>query len=65
MIIPTCYKEYQRLLDRQMLLDLAQMCGARYTSPIDLDKARREHIATCAACKILEALRQQKEVGDA
>ena len=46
-------EEYQRLLDRQILLALAQMCGARIANPTDPDEERRRHKSTCAKCKSL------------
>ena len=66
MTIPRHCEEYTRLLDRQILLALAQMCGARIANPTDPDEARQQHKSTCPECRALaqarhEALRQQEE----
>jgi len=46
-------EEYQRLLDRQILLALAQMCGARVANPEAPEERLRRHKSTCAKCKAL------------
>ena len=59
MTTPKRCEEYQRLLDRQILLALAQMCGARIANPTDPEEARRRHKSTCPECRALAQARRE------
>ena len=57
MTIPRHCEEYTRLLDRQILLALAQMCGARIANPRDPEEEKRRHKSTCLECRALAQAR--------
>ena len=51
--------EYERLLERQVLLGLLEMCGARVANPEIPGERLERHANTCAECRALAQARRE------
>jgi len=59
MTTPKHCEEYRRMIDKQILLALARVCGARIANPGDPEEERNQHLSACPECRALAQARRK------